>query len=140
MKKKIYLLILVAVCCILTACGAKSFTVTFDSQGGSLVPSQTVEKGKVASKPTDPQKDGNAFIGWFLGENEYTFETPVTSNITLTAKWEEVKNTFTVTFKDGDEKIETQTVTEGQTASKPTAPTKEGFTFTGWYLEEVLLN
>ena len=64
------------------------YTVTFDSDGGSVVSAQTVESGQPATEPTDPTKAGNIFVGWFLGETEYNFATPVTGNITLLAHWQ----------------------------------------------------
>ena len=67
-----------------------TYTVTFDYDGGSAVAAQNVESGKTASKPTDPIKEGYTFRGWYLGETEYNFETPVSGDITLKAKWEAV--------------------------------------------------
>ena len=67
-----------------------AYTVTFDCDGGSAVAAQNVESGKTASKPTDPIKEGYTFRGWYLGETEYDFETPVSGDITLKAKWESV--------------------------------------------------
>ena len=65
------------------------FTVTFDSDGGSLVNSIEVEKGNRISKPTDPVKDGYSFLGWYFGDEEWSFIGYVVSeNITLKAKWE----------------------------------------------------
>ena len=117
-----------------------TYTVTFDSDGGSAVTAQTVESGKTAAKPTDPTKSGYTFKGWYLGETEYDFATPVTGNITLKAKWEAVvvpPTTYTVTFdSDGGSAVTAQTVESGKTAAKPTDPTKSGYTFKGWYLGE----
>ena len=64
------------------------FTVTFDSDGGSKVAAAEVKDGEKVKKPADPTKDGYAFKGWFNGDKEYVFETAVTANITLKAKWE----------------------------------------------------
>lgn len=64
------------------------FTVTFDSDGGSAVSAETVEEGELATEPADPTKADNTFLGWFLGETEYNFATPVTGNITLLAHWQ----------------------------------------------------
>lgn len=64
-----------------------TYTVTFDSDGGSEVPSQTVQDGQTASEPTEPTKEGATFSGWLLDGEEYDFSTPVTSDITLTAYW-----------------------------------------------------
>ena len=70
---------------------AASYTVSFDSKGGSAVDSQTVTSGETAVKPTDPTMDVYTFIGWYSDEaltSAYDFNTPVTGNITLYAKWE----------------------------------------------------
>lgn len=65
-----------------------SFTVTFDSDGGSAVPAQTVYRGRRAQEPTAPEKAGYTFAGWYNGDAAWTFGTdPVTADITLTAKW-----------------------------------------------------
>lgn len=69
------------------------YTVTFDSYGGTPVPpAQEVEYGLTATEPADPTLKGYTFAFWYLGEDEqnataYDFNTPVTENITLTAKW-----------------------------------------------------
>ena len=64
-------------------------TVTFDTQGGTEVPAQTVEDGKKAQKPADPEKPGALFAGWtYQGEDWSFIGFAVTENITLTAKWE----------------------------------------------------
>ena len=69
------------------------YTVTFNSYGGTPVPPvQEVEYGLTATKPADPTLKGYTFAFWYLGEDEqnataYDFDTPVTENITLTAKW-----------------------------------------------------
>ena len=66
------------------------YTVTFDSDGGSPVEPQIVAEGGKATKPVDPTKAAYTFAGWFLGESVTAFDfdnTPITSNITLKAKW-----------------------------------------------------
>lgn len=74
------------------------YTVTFNSNGGSAVASQSVESGKNASKPSNPTKGGYTFLGWYLGSSKYNFATAVTGNITLTAKWEKNAPVVTYTF------------------------------------------
>ena len=66
----------------------KTFTVTFNTDGGSEVAAQTVEDGKTDTKPDDPTKERFNFEGWFNGESLYDFASPVTADLTLTAKWE----------------------------------------------------
>ena len=114
---------------------AKTFTVTFNTDGGSEVVAQNVEEGKTATKPENPSKEGFNFEGWFNGENLYDFASPVTSDLTLTAQWK-IK-TFTVTFNtDGGSEVAAQTVEDGKSATKPENPSKEGFWFLGWYVGE----
>ena len=116
------------------------YTVTFDSYGGTPVPpAQEVEYGHTATKPADPTLKGYTFAFWYLGEDEqnataYDFDTPVTENITLTAKWN--INKYTVAFNtDGGTPVPpVQEVEYGLTATEPAAPEKTGYTFDGWYL------
>ena len=117
------------------------YTVTFNSYGGTPVPpAQEVEYGLTATKPDDPTLKGHTFAFWYLGEDEenataYDFDTPVTGDITLTAKWN--INKYTVTFNSygGTPVPPAQEVEYGLTATEPaTAPTKTGYTFDGWYL------
>ena len=118
------------------------YTVTFDSYGGTPVPpKQEVEYGHAATKPADPTLKGYTFAFWYLGEDEqnataYDFNTPVTENITLTAKWN--INKYTVTFNSygGTPVPPAQEVEYGHTATKPADPTLKGYTFAFWYLGE----
>ena len=118
------------------------YTVTFDSYGGTPVPpAQEVEYGHTATKPADPTLKGYTFAFWYLGEDEqnataYDFDTPVTENITLTAKWN--INKYTVTFNSygGTPVPPVQEVEYGLTATKPADPTLKGYTFAFWYLGE----
>ena len=67
------------------------YPVKFDLAGGSAdgLP-ETVRLGTALSKPADPTKSGHTFVGWYLGDAPYNFDTPVTAPLTLTAKWEKV--------------------------------------------------
>ena len=81
-------------------CGAfpysfDEFTVTFDSDGGSTVPEQKL-RNTSAVKPADPKKSGYNFVGWYLGEEEYTFTANVVKNITLKAHWKPVATPITI--------------------------------------------
>ncbi len=141
--KKISIIILTLVMVLsvvaLAACSL-SYTVTFDSDGGSAVASQTVESGAKATEPSDPTKDGYTFEGWVDADgNAYSFDSAITMNITLTATWTEVVvtpdpvETFTVSFdSDGGSAVASQTVESGAKATEPSDPTKDGYTFEGW--------
>lgn len=69
---------------------AKVFTVSFDTAGGSKVASQKVKDGAKASRPADPTRSGYSFDGWYKGGSKYDFSTPVTADVTLTARWKAV--------------------------------------------------
>lgn len=70
----------------------RTFTVTFNVQMGIGIKSQEVRIGEVVEKPEDPTASGYTFLGWFVDGKEYDFSTPVESNLTITAEWEENKN------------------------------------------------
>lgn len=66
------------------------YTVTFDSDGGSDVPSQEVLSGRKAVEPKEPTKADKTFGGWYSDDlltTAYDFDTPVRASITLYAKW-----------------------------------------------------
>ncbi len=65
------------------------FTVSFDTLGGNQINAQQIEKGKTATKPSNPTKSGYNFVYWTFNNLEYDFSSPITQDITLTAKWEE---------------------------------------------------
>ena len=107
-----------------------AYTVTFQSEGGSEVASQ-IRANTPADQPADPTKEGYTFIGWYNGESEWNFETPVTADLTLTAKWQ--VNQYTITFKPengGQDIVIKQDY--GTAITAPANPTKTGYTFAGW--------
>ncbi len=63
------------------------YTVSFDAAGGSEVKAITVDTGAKVSKPVDPTRVGYLLVDWYLGEDVYDFDTPVSSDITLKAVW-----------------------------------------------------
>ena len=110
-----------------------AYTVTFQSEGGSEVASQ-IRANAPAARPADPTKEGYTFIGWYKGESEWDFETPVTPvtpDLTLTAKWQ--LNQYTITFDTaGGSEVAPITQDYGTTITAPANPTKTGYTFAGW--------
>lgn len=107
-----------------------AYTVTFQSEGGSEVASQ-IRANTPADRPADPTKEGYTFIGWYNGESEWNFETPVTADLTLTAKWQ--LNRYTITFDTaGGSEVPSITQDYGTAITPPAAPTKTGYTFAGW--------
>ena len=122
-----------------------NYTVTFASNGGSAVDSQTVVNGRTATKPDDPTRGQiYRFLGWYVDEalnTPYDFTNAVTKDITLYAKWQEVsdgREEYTVTFDgnyDGATTTEVVTV-NSKILSMPTPPTRAGYTFVDWFVSD----
>ena len=107
-----------------------AYTVTFQSEGGSEVASQ-IRANTPAAQPDNPTKEGHTFIGWYNGESEWDFETPVTTGLILTAKWQ--LNRYTITFDTaGGSEVPSITQDYGTAITPPAAPTRTGYTFAGW--------
>ena len=71
---------------------SSAYTVSFNSMGGSDVPSQEVEHGKTATEPKSPTLDGKVFMGWKEKETDtsyFDFNTPITADKTLIAIWQD---------------------------------------------------
>ena len=76
------------------------YTVSFDSNGGSAVTAQSIEAGQKVTKPADPTKANYAFAGWYSDSGltqAFDFNTPISTDITLYAKWNEIINSVTAT-------------------------------------------
>ena len=68
-----------------------TFAVTFDRGDGTKTEPKLVPWNDKVPRPTsDPEKSGHTFVGWYLGDALYDFNTPVTAPLTLTARWKEV--------------------------------------------------
>ena len=119
-----------------------TYTVTFDANGGSgemtSVTDLTGEYTLPENEFTAP--DGKKFKGWSLtADGEIVTKVDMTENKTVYAIWENI--IYTVTFNSNDgTPVAPQNVNAGEKLTEPTpAPTKEGFTFDGWY-EDATLN
>ena len=113
--------------------------VTFNVDDKEYRVREVKENAKVTA-PTTPTKKGFVFVEWQLNGKTYNFNNPVTQNMTLEAVFREAK-TFTVKFNtNSDTKIKDVSVSEGNKVSEPTKPTKSGYTFIGWTLNNQLYN
>ncbi|WEV52861.1 leucine-rich repeat domain-containing protein [Bifidobacterium sp. ESL0704] len=113
-------------------------TVTFDSTGGSAINQETINDGGKATEPNKPTRDGFVFDCWQIKINgklvDYDFSKPVTGDITLYAKW---TRTYTVTFDtDGGTSIDPQTIVSGKNATAPKEPTRNGYLFQKWQIDQ----
>lgn len=134
-KRRIYILLLLL---ILTGCKEKKYTVTFDTQGGSVLENIILNEGETIENVTLPEKEGYLFVNWLKDGIEYDLKKPITEDIDLTAHWIEAPEIFeyyTVTFIT-DEKSEKFTFKENETVTELAAPEKENHIFLGWYIGE----
>lgn len=125
----------------------KTYTVTFEYNLANQGTYKTVavEDGKTVEQPGFLSYGNYYVVGWYTeaaGGQRFDFDTPITADITLYAKWREyittpttpAVKTYTVTFDTrGGSEIESQTVEEGKTVEFPPDPVREGFAFVGWY-------
>ena len=75
------------------------YTITFNSNDGTSVASQNVNAGEKLTEPSTPTKEGFTFDGWYEDSTfskKFDFNTPITDNMTLYAKW--IENKYTLTF------------------------------------------
>lgn len=71
----------------------KKYTIAFDTDGGTSIESQIVKGNETITKPADPTKANYTFAGWTLDGSDFDFTTPVTSDLTLKAKWNKNEST-----------------------------------------------
>ena len=143
-KKSLFIILLIALLFLLpfalTGCSPldKRYTVTFDTDGGTVIESQKVDYGQKAIKPEQiPTKDGYEFDGWYYGEDEWIFlGYVITENTTLKAKWKPIE--YQITYNAGSAAtmptygVTTKYTIESDNITLP-VPTIEWYEFLGWY-------
>ncbi len=101
------------------------YAVSFVDADGKPLVTQQINHGQAATMPAGPTREGYTFTGWDVEFSK------VTSALTVKAQYSQ--NVYAVSFVDADGKqIATQQITHGQAATAPTAPAREGYTFTSW--------
>lgn len=109
---------------------ANTYTITFDTAGGSEIAPITQDYGTVITAPEAPTREGYTFTGW---DREIPTTMPA-ENMTVTAQWE--INRYTITFDTaGGNEIAPITQDYGTAITAPADPTREGYTFIGWDTE-----
>lgn len=133
----ILLLLALAASVFGAACGGGTkYTVTFETNGGSPVASQTLAPGADIVVPNDPVKEYFTFDGWYGDQaltSEYRFGKMPSADITLYAGWIGDK-TSTIRFdSDGGSAVDDIVALSGTVIEQPDDPVKTGYVFDGWY-------
>ena len=103
------------------------YTLTFDTDGGSVIAPISQKYGTAVTAPENPIKEGYTFAGW---DTEIPATMPA-ENMTIQARW--TVNQYTITFDtDGGNAIASITQDYGTAITKPADPVKAGYTFIGW--------
>ena len=115
-----------------------TYTVTFDTDGGSTTPEETADYGTTVNQPADPTKARYTFTGWYddTTTKAWDFDADkVAADTLLTAHWS--RNPVTITFDTdgGSNNPDNASIEPGDLLTAPADPTKTGYTFDGWYDE-----
>ena len=110
---------------------ANSYTVTYDSNGGSSVASVIRIYGESIGSLPSSTREGYTFGGWSYNGSGVSFDTVVTSDMTLNASW--TINTYTISFDSaGGSDISSLDYTYGDKLGDLPEPDRTGYTFNGW--------
>jgi uncharacterized repeat protein (TIGR02543 family) len=112
----------------------QTYTLAFDTHGGSAVAVITQNEGTQVARPADPAKDGFVITGWFdaeTGGTEYAWPHTLNADVTMHAQWTAA---YTVTFDSHDgTAVAAITQAADTQVSRPADPTKDGLVITGWF-------
>lgn len=136
-------IVLIALTCVIITnsimLNKKICTIQFDVDGGSFISSQEVECNTETTKPANPEKKGFKFVEWYHNNKIFDFNTKIDSDIILKAKWENdgTKDIVKITFNsNGGSVVSPIEVAKGEISTAPIDPTKKGYVFLGWYLND----
>jgi len=123
------------------------YKITFDPNGGTVDPlSEETDAGGILEELPLPERDGYAFVGWFTekeGGELVTAETAFGAAATIYAWWKEITgNMYKVTFNAHGGTVSPafgMTGEDGKLLAALPIPTREGFTFEGWFTEDATI-
>ena len=117
--------------------------VLFETMGGSFIESLEIEKNKKITKPEDPVKIGFIFEGWEVNGKLFDFNTQITGNVILTARWKDdgITEKIIVRFNsDGGSIVNDIKIAKYTVLNPPLNPTRSNYVFKGWYLNNNLFD
>ncbi|CAN2226762.1 Listeria/Bacterioides repeat [Candidatus Nanopelagicaceae bacterium] len=118
---------------------ANTLTITYDSQSGSAISNgSTTTGGSISASPGTPTRTGYTFNGWFAAATGGTqlvfpYTHNRTANFTLYAQWSANALTITYDSQSGSAISNGSTTTDGSISASPGTPTRDGYTFNGWF-------
>ncbi|MDR1673461.1 MAG: InlB B-repeat-containing protein [Bacteroidales bacterium] len=106
-------------------------SVVFQNEG-KTVATQQIRSGEKVAAPAAPERTGYTFLGWYANATAWDFDSPVTANLTLVAKW--TGNPYALYFdaNGGTVSLASKTVTYDAAVGTLPDPTRAGYTFDGW--------
>lgn len=118
---------------------------TFTADGTTFAQPQTINRGEKFTKPAEPPKENHTFAGWYNGDEKEKFDfdadtTNAPNVLNLVAKWD--INKYTVQFVSDYGSFADQPIEHGKTikTDELTIPKVDGYTFGGWYTDNIHYN
>lgn len=145
--KRLYILGTLFVMLLLSGCDLvteESYTVFFETDGGTEIASLETTTGSTILEPTAPVKEGHEFSGWFSDSTfnfPYNFANPVTGDLRLYAKWEPMEFTIQYVYTTDSELnmiLDEEIVLFNAEIPDEAPAAFVGHTFAGWFLDEAL--
>ena len=136
LQRIVFSIVVVCILCLNVSCG-KKYTVKFLNDN-EVVKEFEVKKGEKVSTEV-VSKNGYEFAGWFLNDELYDFNLEITSDITLTSKWNVINYNIIYDLKGGVNNESNPNVYTVENEVVLSKPTKEGNDFLGWYLNDELV-
>ncbi len=130
----VFVFLVVLIILLVTFCHRKDYAVTFMVDGKEYRLENVRNMGEIV-KPKAPTKEGYTFKGWYVDGKEFDFETgEITGDMQLEAQF--TLNVYTVTISDGLGNKKELEIEHGKKVEEPETPTKKGYNFLGWYLDD----
>lgn len=141
MKKKniailVSVIVVAVIVILLLLFNLKTYSVMYNTNGGSFIATDKVRVFMKATRPSDPVKDGYTFDNWYYNDGIFDFDTRITQDMIIEARWIEgnpVAGTFVISFNsNGGSSIASVRSNEDGTVNRPEDPVREGYRFVAW--------